>query len=590
MKQGFVCFPPNQLVLCNPEIKPISDITIGERVLTDEGTFEKVEKTYKNWFDGDLIKVRTQKFNLDIKATPEHPILIANPKIIFPHERHWNTEWTKKEDQKLILNKIYGREMNFNIDKTRESCIRRHQRIKNRIKILYNYSWKAIKEIKNGDFLTYPIYKNIEMEKIDKNCCIFCHSKKIKLRGFTTKHKRRFQCKTCGKSFSKRYLTINNIYDYYNTDLCYLFGIFFADGNANPAAGKVRFAVGKKYVNKIAKKIENVFGITPKIYKRKNFYSVEMHSTKLSRIFNNYGKGKEKHPPIEILNLPNKYTKKFLEGYVDGDGCIRRHLPKKYKIVEISTVSPSNLFILTQILLKHDIIPSISKIKCKESRIGKQIIKQSEQFRITYSFKHNLKGIIHENKLLLPIKKIEKEKYTGYVHNLEVKNNHTYTLPNSIVHNCMDELWLIADARTSRATKNRIVANILAKSRKRDLTIAYTSQVISAIDNRIRKITDFLAYAILSPNEDIAKVIIFRGGKASHASWMKDIYFRTELVMQMYSTNEEIEMEEQSDTPMQFCFQESKDSPPQYFKTWEAADKAGEKWWVSNFKTLKGKI
>ena len=153
-----------------------------------------------------------------------------------------------------------------------------------------------------------------------------------------------------------------------------------------------------------------------------------------------------------------------------------------------------------------------------------------------------------------------------------------------------DEMWLMADARTSRATRNRIVSNILAKSRKRSLTIAFTAQVISSVDNRIRKIVDFLSYPIMSPNEDFVKALIFRGSKANNGSFMKQIYFKTELFYQMYDTNEEIEMEEESKTPLRFCFQVDKDSEPEYFNTWEEADARAEAWWTENYSTLKGKI
>lgn len=155
---------------------------------------------------------------------------------------------------------------------------------------------------------------------------------------------------------------------------------------------------------------------------------------------------------------------------------------------------------------------------------------------------------------------------------------------------CADELWLYADSRTSRATKNRITSNIMAKSRKRSLTIAYTSQVISQIDNRIRQITDFISYPIMNPDETVVKTVIFRGSKANNGSYMKTLYFQTKLFFEMYSTEEEIQMEEESKTPMQFCFQESKTSSPQFFDNWEECDKMGEKYWTENFKTLKGLI
>jgi hypothetical protein len=154
----------------------------------------------------------------------------------------------------------------------------------------------------------------------------------------------------------------------------------------------------------------------------------------------------------------------------------------------------------------------------------------------------------------------------------------------------MDELWLVADARTSRATKNRITSNILAKSRKRGLTIAFTAQVLNSIDNRIRQIVDFLSYPIMNPNETLVKLLIFRGSKASNGNYLKTLYYKTPLVYEMYDTCEEVEMKEESDTPMQYCFQVDQQSPPQFFKTWEEADKVAEKWWVDNQKILKTMI
>lgn len=155
---------------------------------------------------------------------------------------------------------------------------------------------------------------------------------------------------------------------------------------------------------------------------------------------------------------------------------------------------------------------------------------------------------------------------------------------------CCDELWLLADARTSRATKNRVVSNILSKSRKRGLTISYTAQVISSVDNRIRTITDFLSYPIMNPDETIVKCVIFRGSKANNGSYMKTLYFQTQLFFEMYDTNFEVEMEEESKNPIRYCFQENKDAKPQFFETWEECDKMGEAYWVNNYKTLKGLI
>lgn len=50
-----------------------------------------------------------------------------------------------------------------------------------------------------------------------------------------------------------------------------------------------------------------------------------------------------------------------------------------------------------------------------------------------------------------------------------------------------DELWLWLDARTSSKQMNKVSSDLLLKSRKRGLTLAFTAQHQSQIDARIRK-------------------------------------------------------------------------------------------------------
>lgn len=104
----------------------------------------------------------------------------------------------------------------------------------------------------------------------------------------------------------------------------------------------------------------------------------------------------------------------------------------------------------------------------------------------------------------------------------------------------MDEFWLWIDSRASVSLKNRLIGNILLKSRKRGLTIAYTTQSFDQIDKRIRKVTDFIAYPILAVGNTHCKVVIFRGPKPSPTGIIDKLYFRPEVVYQAYNSNEEI--------------------------------------------------
>jgi hypothetical protein len=151
-----------------------------------------------------------------------------------------------------------------------------------------------------------------------------------------------------------------------------------------------------------------------------------------------------------------------------------------------------------------------------------------------------------------------------------------------------DEIWRICDSRLTRTSANRFVADILGRSRKRHLNYCFTSQLLDSLDKRIRKIMDFTAYPILNASERLCKVNIFRTGYPKEASYMKTYYFKTPMVFEMFDTDEEIDLnEEEAPEPMKIIFQESKDSEPMYFDTWEEADKTAERWWIKNKKIIE---
>lgn len=149
-----------------------------------------------------------------------------------------------------------------------------------------------------------------------------------------------------------------------------------------------------------------------------------------------------------------------------------------------------------------------------------------------------------------------------------------------------DELWRIADSRLSKSSMNSFVADILGRSRKRHLNYSFTSQLIDSLDKRIRKVMDFTSYPIMNSGETVCKVNIFRTGFPKEGTYMKTFYYKTPEVFNMYDTDEEIDMTENEAGDLPIIFQESKDTEPINFETWEEADKYAEQWWVQNKKII----
>jgi len=101
-----------------------------------------------------------------------------------------------------------------------------------------------------------------------------------------------------------------------------------------------------------------------------------------------------------------------------------------------------------------------------------------------------------------------------------------------------DELWLWLDSRASRKKVNIVVSSILAKSRKRGIHIAYTTQSFRQIDIRIRNITDFFGIPKLSPDE---KYCTFHMVSNPGYERIRSFRFPTHPFFNLYDTSEEID-------------------------------------------------
>jgi hypothetical protein len=112
-----------------------------------------------------------------------------------------------------------------------------------------------------------------------------------------------------------------------------------------------------------------------------------------------------------------------------------------------------------------------------------------------------------------------------------------------------DEIWRWIDSRTAlfedkkegRKINNKVVTDILGASRKQGVTIGYSTQTLQQVDRRIRDVTDFIFYPVLLGDNDMCRISVFRGPRASIGSMMPDIRFFTEPIFAIYNTYEVVE-------------------------------------------------
>lgn len=158
------------------------------------------------------------------------------------------------------------------------------------------------------------------------------------------------------------------------------------------------------------------------------------YATFISKYF--YGKAHSKFIPEFLYDLPVELIEPFLEGYYEADGC------KRGSTLRITTVSPSLAFGISRLYHK------IGKVTCNplfQKRpptcvIEGRTVNQRDTFSIECSdnpiksgYKITSEGVFYK----LQKKSLKApEDYNGYVYNLTVDVNHTYTVNNMSTHNC----------------------------------------------------------------------------------------------------------------------------------------------------------
>jgi len=102
----------------------------------------------------------------------------------------------------------------------------------------------------------------------------------------------------------------------------------------------------------------------------------------------------------------------------------------------------------------------------------------------------------------------------------------------------LDELWLWLDSRLSPTKRNRAIADILLRSRKRRISIGYTAQAFNQIDKRLRNITDLLVLPRMLRRNKLCILKFYDNPPSRPVTIMK---FKTDMYFKLYDTREEIE-------------------------------------------------
>jgi len=186
----------------------------------------------------------------------------------------------------------------------------------------------------------------------------------------------------------------------------------------------------RELIRKTRAYIKYIFGLDAYIINQETSTQVVIGSNRLGKFFKQFGdRANMKKVPPWILELPKEKLTYILKGYIQGDGHVNK------RRVEASSTSPSLAFAIFLISAKVGNLPSIRQEKAKESNIKERIIKGTSFWRV-YWAKRKQKGKRLRHGIAYPLRKIHIENYDGYVYNLELNPEHSYTANLIAVSNC----------------------------------------------------------------------------------------------------------------------------------------------------------
>ena len=263
----------------------------------------------------------------------------------------------------------------------------------------------------------------------------------------------------------------------YSKSLLRLIGYYLSEGNISAKQSAVAFSFNKKekeYIREVKDLIKKIVGKEAKSRIRDNVSEVYVNSREFVRkILKEAGKlAAKKELSDSIMVLPPAKQLEIIKTYFNGDGnktTRRKGEPPTYRL---ATSSEKLAIQFQEILARNNIFASIRKQKQTESIInGRKINGLEYIFIVSYKKERDHKFVhLAGGYFLIPIKKIEVEKFKGSVYNLEVSSKqHSYLVKGFVVHNCVaaiassDAMCELAKGKTINEVKKIKYDDIIKK-------------------------------------------------------------------------------------------------------------------------------
>ena len=415
------CLTGETPVIANPDVRPIVDVLVGEKVLTHNGSFQPVLRKIIRPYDGDILAftfVGSQK----VRATPNHPFFVVER--LGYKKKYSRPKWmTSEEIEKWFSERktLKPRDMEAysKAKELREVRGWGSHKIASElgVKCTTIESWidhghrpRASDTGRDLLYFVHPILHDVEDVK-----SIDCQRFNIWI---PSKHKpHRFVGNPIPSS-----LDLTN-------DVMRLFGIYVAVGSVGIA---YQFILSLDE-SKDAERIEDCRRILKSSFGVKSTWNgkdLRADSVALCRLVNYlFGTGAEtKRIPAWFLKLPIETQTAFTEAIFEGDGhngndleITNRHVLESIRLM----LGRRGLFSVIHSHTKRTSLPNGSPAS-------------NSTYKLVWSDpkRPHSRVKLKDGNFLLPIHKVVRSEFKGEVYNLHVARDNSYTAGGVSVHNC----------------------------------------------------------------------------------------------------------------------------------------------------------
>lgn len=381
------CFTSDALVLTEHGYKPISEIKVGEKVMTHTGNWRTVVNCLVRDYEGEIFKIENDYLVKPLFVTPEHPFYQGND------------VWESAEKINSCIISSNNEEKNYvEIDITNFL-----QEKINKELIKYDNEYFYISENKPASFVKRKLL-------IDEDFAYVLG--RFVGDGSTSKHK--------SKDFEKHII-----------DICF-------SNKEQIIADQVK--------NVLEQRLGTNFVLTGKT---DSYFRIQKYSPIIATLFREFvgDNFKTKRVPTFIWKSPSSVKEQFLLGLFDADGFIAKGGSLRLTLANYDLLQQTQLLFMSIGILSTLRQAPMAKTNKHQSWYLYIAEKSAEQWRQKIrkvyfderNEKHNTNSTsrfsIENNLMQIPIKKT-KLNFTGKVYNLSVEVDESYVVNGIIVHNC----------------------------------------------------------------------------------------------------------------------------------------------------------